>query len=56
MKFTIGLDIGLALVDGAPGWVSEREGVPYAVAAVTVRKGRNASIDILFGPGRLLGP
>jgi len=42
-----------ALVNGEAGWVAVREGALFAVAAVTVRNGRIAAIDILLDPARL---
>jgi RNA polymerase sigma factor (sigma-70 family) len=41
------------LVNGAPGWMSARDGEPYAVAAITVRDGRIATMDIVGGAARL---
>jgi RNA polymerase sigma factor (sigma-70 family) len=42
-----------ALVNGAVGWVSLLDGELYAVAALTVRNGRIASMDIVLDPARL---
>ncbi len=42
-----------ALVNGAPGLVSLREGKPFSVLAFTVRGGRIVEIDILSDPDRL---
>jgi RNA polymerase sigma-70 factor (ECF subfamily) len=41
------------LVNGAPGWLSLRDGEPFAVAALTVRNGQVAAMDILVDPARL---
>jgi hypothetical protein len=42
-----------ALVNGAPGWVSVLDGELYAIAALTVQKGRITTMDILLDPARL---
>ena len=42
-----------ALINGAPGLVSSREGRPFSVAALTIRGGRIVEIDILADPERL---
>jgi RNA polymerase sigma-70 factor (ECF subfamily) len=42
-----------ALVNGAPGWISLRNGELFAVAAVTTRNGRVAAMDVLHDPARL---
>ncbi|MBO3748344.1 sigma-70 family RNA polymerase sigma factor [Streptosporangiaceae bacterium NEAU-GS5] len=47
------LEARLALVDGAVGWISHQGGEVFAVASVTVRRGRIAAMDILRDPGRL---
>jgi RNA polymerase sigma-70 factor (ECF subfamily) len=51
----IDLTIRRALVNGAAGMVSVRDGQPFSVAAVTVRDGRIVQIDILADPERLAG-
>jgi ketosteroid isomerase-like protein len=51
----VDLTIRRALVNGAAGMVSLREGRPFSVGAVTVRNGRIAEIDILADPERLAG-
>jgi RNA polymerase sigma-70 factor (ECF subfamily) len=48
-----GLGGWLALVNGAPGWVSVLDGELYAVAALTVQGGRITRIEILLDPARL---
>jgi RNA polymerase sigma-70 factor, ECF subfamily len=48
-----GLGGWLALVNGAPGWVSVLHGELYAIAALTVHKGRITTMDILLDPARL---
>ncbi|HMI92161.1 MAG TPA: sigma-70 family RNA polymerase sigma factor [Polyangiales bacterium] len=50
---TSDLTIRRALVNGALGAVSFRDGEPYSVGALTVRAGRIVSIDILTDPERL---
>jgi RNA polymerase sigma-70 factor, ECF subfamily len=42
-----------ALVNGAAGFVSLRDGKPFSVAALTVRGGRIVEIDILADPERV---
>ena len=42
-----------ALVNGAAGMVTIRNGRPYAVTAITIRDGRIAEFDILADPERL---
>jgi ketosteroid isomerase-like protein len=42
-----------ALVNGAVGAVSTRDGEPFSVGAVTVRGGKIVEIDILADPERL---
>ena len=49
----LGLVARPVLVNGAPGWVSLLDGEPFAVAALTVRNGRIAAMDILRDPERL---
>jgi RNA polymerase sigma factor (sigma-70 family) len=49
------LDVQPALINGAPGTVSIRDGHPFAVAGFTVRGGKIAEIDILADPVRLRG-
>ncbi|MFD9890552.1 RNA polymerase sigma factor SigJ [Amycolatopsis sp. NPDC059027] len=44
-----------ALVNGAVGLVTSREGEPVGVMGVTVRNGRIVEIDILADPARLAG-
>jgi RNA polymerase sigma factor (sigma-70 family) len=43
----------LALINGAPGWVSVLDGELYAIAALTVHKGRITTMNILLDPARL---
>jgi RNA polymerase sigma-70 factor, ECF subfamily len=47
------LTIQRALVNGAAGFVSLRDGRPFSVAALTVKDGRIVEIDILADPDRL---
>jgi RNA polymerase sigma-70 factor (ECF subfamily) len=51
----VGLTQQRALINGAAGIVSLRDGRPFSVAAITVRDGRIAEIDILADPERLAG-
>jgi RNA polymerase sigma factor (sigma-70 family) len=51
----LGLDARPALVNGAVGWVSRLDGEVYAIAALTLRNGRIATMDILRDPARLSG-
>src|SRR5829696_8416446 len=43
----------VALINGAPGWVSVLDGELYAIAALTVHNGRITTMDILLDPARL---
>jgi RNA polymerase sigma factor (sigma-70 family) len=47
------LQVQRALVNGAPGTVSMRDGLPFAVAGFIVRGGKIAEIDILANSARL---
>jgi RNA polymerase sigma-70 factor (ECF subfamily) len=49
----LGLVAHRALVNGGPGWISLRDGKPFAVASLTVRNGRVAAMDIIADPERL---
>jgi RNA polymerase sigma-70 factor (ECF subfamily) len=49
----LGLVVRTALVNGAAGWVSLREGAVFAIGAVTVKQGRITTMDILVDPARL---
>ena len=49
----VGLTPHRALVNGAPGMVTFRDGEPFSVAAVTVRRGRIVEMDFLTDPERL---
>jgi RNA polymerase sigma factor (sigma-70 family) len=49
----LGLDVRLALVNGAVGWVALREGQVHAIAALTLQSGRITTMDILLDPARL---
>ena len=42
-----------ALINGTAGWVSVLDGDLYAIAALTLRKGRIRTMDILLDPARL---
>lgn len=48
-----GLVIRRALVNGAAGLVSERDGRPFSVGAFTIRDGRIVECDFLVDPERL---
>ncbi len=50
----VDLTIHRALINGAAGVVSMREGQPFSVVAVTVRGGRIVEMDILSDPERVL--
>ena len=47
------LDIRPALINGAAGTVTLRDGEPFAIAGFTVRDGRIVEMDILADPERL---
>src|SRR5439155_19395727 len=49
----LGLLIRPALVNGAAGIVSIRDGEPYAVGGLTIRGGKIVEMDILADPERL---
>jgi RNA polymerase sigma-70 factor (ECF subfamily) len=49
----LGLLVRSALVNGAAGAVTTRDGAPFSVASVTVRGGKIVEIDILADPARL---
>jgi hypothetical protein len=49
----IGLVIHPALINGAVGAVTTRDGRPFSVAAVTVRDGKIVEMDFLADPERL---
>ena len=48
-----GLTIRRALVNGAAGLVSERDGGPFSIGAFTVQNGRIVECDFLIDPERL---
>ena len=47
------LDIRPAIVNGAAGTVTLRDGEPFAIAGFTVRNRRIVEMDILADPERL---
>jgi RNA polymerase sigma-70 factor (ECF subfamily) len=49
----VGLEVRLALINGAHGWVSLLHENLYAVGALTIQSGRIKAIDILRDPTRL---
>ena len=49
----LGLDARAALVNGASGFLSRLDGDVFAVAALTLRNGRIAELNILRDPARL---
>jgi RNA polymerase sigma factor (sigma-70 family) len=49
----LGLHLQPALINGAAGVVSTREGEPFSVGGFTVRRGKIVAIDILADPARL---
>jgi RNA polymerase sigma-70 factor (ECF subfamily) len=42
-----------ALINGAPGWVSELDGELFAIGALTMHNGRITTMDVLLDPARL---
>jgi RNA polymerase sigma factor (sigma-70 family) len=55
LAFSRLLDVQPALINGAPGTVSSRDGRPFAVAGFIVRGGQITEVDILADPVRLRG-
>lgn len=49
----LGLDTRPVLVNGTPGWMSMLDGKVFAIAALTVRNQRIATMDILLDPARV---
>ncbi len=49
----MGLDMRLALINGAAGGVALRDGEPFAVGAIIVRGGKIVAMDFLADPERL---
>jgi ketosteroid isomerase-like protein len=49
----LGLATELALINGAAGLVTRREGEPFSVTGFTVRGGRIVAMDILADPARV---
>src|ERR671911_1013926 len=49
----LGLVGRVALINGAPGWVSVLDGELFAIAALTVHNGRITTMDVLLAPARL---
>ena len=50
-----GVDRRLALVNGAVGIVTFREGRPFSIAGVTVRGGKVVELDFVAAPERVGG-
>jgi hypothetical protein len=50
---SIGLDVRPALINGALGAVSMRDGEPFSVGALTIRGGKIVAMDILADRERL---
>jgi RNA polymerase sigma-70 factor (ECF subfamily) len=48
-----GLTVRRALVNGAAGLVSERDGKPFSVGAFTIRDKKIVELDFLVDPARL---
>jgi RNA polymerase sigma-70 factor (ECF subfamily) len=48
-----GLTVRRALVNGAAGLVSERNGRPFSVGAFTIKDGKIVECDFLVDPQRL---
>ncbi len=55
MYSRLGLDVRAALINGAVGLVSFRDGKPFSVGGFTVRGGRIVEMDFLADPERLGG-
>jgi RNA polymerase sigma-70 factor (ECF subfamily) len=53
MYSRVGLSMHPALINGAAGLVTTREGRPFSVGGFTVRDGRIVEIDFLADPERL---
>jgi len=53
MYSRLGLDIHVALINGAIGIVAFRDGEPFSVGGITVRHGKIVEIDFLADPERL---
>ncbi len=51
----LGLVVRPALINGAVGMVSTRDGKPFSVGGVTVRDGKIVALDFLADPERLAG-
>jgi RNA polymerase sigma factor (sigma-70 family) len=49
----LGLAARPALINGAAGWVALLDGKVYAIAALTLQRGRITTMDILLDPARL---
>ena len=49
-------DVRPVLVNGGPGRVAIRDGVPFAVLGLTVADGRVAALDVIVGPHRWRSP
>ena len=49
----LGLVVELALINGAVGLVTRRDGEPFSVTGFTVKGGRIVAMDILADPARL---
>src|SRR5918994_2859173 len=49
----LGLPVELALINGAVGGVTRRDGEPFSITGFTVRAGRIVAMDILADPERL---
>jgi RNA polymerase sigma factor (sigma-70 family) len=49
----LGVDVRLALVNGAVGTVTLRDGKPFTIAGFTIRGGRIVAMDVLADPERL---
>jgi RNA polymerase sigma factor (sigma-70 family) len=50
---SLGLDVRPALINGAVGAVSFKDGKPFSVGAITVRGGKIVELDFLADPERL---
>ena len=53
MYSRLGLQMKPALIDGAAGLVSMRDGQPFSVGGLTIRGGKIVEMDILADPERI---
>jgi hypothetical protein len=53
MYSRLGLVVHPALINGAVGAVTTRDGKPFSIGAITVREGKIVEMDFLADPERL---